>query len=210
MISPVRAERMLTEWVNTDLEGMLQTNVWERLFRRCPEILPISLGEAVPANEANFDCFHQQMEMAEAVAADLAMAWDATDLRRFEWYTWKAQRDYEFEAASARHKVTPSHLASRPGDELKVKAAIIESEEPPATITPVEAAIFHLRQNRKRALHCPNPDCPAPYFFAMKKGQKYCSPECAKPSQRESKRRWWAENRAKKVHKTPVSDRRNN
>jgi len=211
VISLNRAEQILTEWVNTDLKGVLQTNVWERLFRRCPEIVPIPLSEIVPVNDVNFDRFHQQMEMAETVAADLAMAWDRTDLRGFEWYTWKAQREYEFQAASARHGVTSSHLARRPGDDVDVeaiKAAIIESEEPPATITRIEAAIFHLRQNRKRALHCPNPDCPAPYFFASKKGQKYCSPECAKPAQRESKRRWWAEHRAKKVPKTRISDRR--
>jgi hypothetical protein len=208
VISIVRAEQLLTEWVNTDLTGMAGANGWERLFQRYPEILPIPISDIVPVREANFDRFHQQMEMAEAVAAGLGRAWDAADLRHFEWYTWKTQLEYEWEAASTRHNLTPSHLMSQPDEARKVATAILESEEPPVIITPVEAAIFHLRRNRKRALHCPNPDCPAPYFFASKKGQKYCSSECAKPSQRESKRRWWAENRAKKVPKTRVSDRR--
>jgi hypothetical protein len=206
VISPVRAERLLTEWVNTDLGGMLQTNVWERLFRRCPEIVPIPLSEIVPANEANFDRFHHEMEMAEMVAADLARAWESEDLRHFEWYTWKAQMEYEYQAASARHNAIEPELTME--NRLKAIAALTESSEPPETITPVEAAIFYLRGNRKRALHCPNSDCPAPYFFASKKGQKYCSPECAKPSQREAKRRWWAENRAKKAPKTQASERR--
>lgn len=42
--------------------------------------------------------------------------------------------------------------------------------------------------------YCANPDCAAPYFIAAKRRQKYCHTECAKPTQRESKKRWWAKN----------------
>jgi len=38
---------------------------------------------------------------------------------------------------------------------------------------------------------CANADCPAPYFFAIRRGQKYCSEVCAGPAQREFKRSWW-------------------
>jgi hypothetical protein len=31
----------------------------------------------------------------------------------------------------------------------------------------------------KRAKKCENPDCPAPYFLAVRKGQKFCSQKCA-------------------------------
>src|SRR5262249_19174616 len=111
---------------------------------------------------------------------------------------WKAQSEYEWEAACVAANVTPSHLMEQPsGEKLRVQAAILSSDEPPAVVTPVEAMIFHLRQNQKRALCCRNPECPAPYFFASKKGQEYCSTECAKPAQRLAKRRWWAKNRAK-------------
>ena len=41
---------------------------------------------------------------------------------------------------------------------------------------------------------CEALDCPAPYFVASRRSQKYCSPECARESQREFKRRWWREN----------------
>jgi hypothetical protein len=145
-------------------------------------------------SEDNWDRFHTQMEMASSVAEYLRSAWDAADLRRFEWFTWKAQGEYEWEAARAKHNVTPASMKST---DLEDIAAILESEEPPSVVTPVEAALFHLRHNRDRALHCPNPECPAPYFFQTKKGQKFCSPECAKPTQRAAKRKWWAENRAK-------------
>lgn len=199
VISPPRAEQMLMEWVNIDLDGVQNANVWGRLFRRYPEIPSVPVTDIVPVTEANFDRFHQQMEMADMVASYLSKAWDAADLRHFDWYTWKAQSEYAQEAASAKHNVPPSHVHQ--GDDQdtlrRMAAAIAEGDEPPAVITPIEAAIFHLRHNRNRALHCPNPECPAPYFFSTKKGQKYCSLECAKPSQRESKRKWWAENRAK-------------
>jgi hypothetical protein len=44
---------------------------------------------------------------------------------------------------------------------------------------------------------CGNPECAAPFFFAQRRNQKYCTPECSKPSQQEFKRKWWAENRGK-------------
>lgn len=44
-----------------------------------------------------------------------------------------------------------------------------------------------------RMRYCPNPECPAPYFIAKRRSQKYCSEICALPAQREFKRRWWAE-----------------
>jgi hypothetical protein len=44
-----------------------------------------------------------------------------------------------------------------------------------------------------RMRYCLNPECPAPYFFAKKRRQKYCTEECAGAGQRESKRIWWAE-----------------
>src|SRR5215510_14803451 len=103
---------------------------------------------------------------------------------------------HEVQVARVKHNV-PLHEYGRE-DHAAILAtcnAISETDKPPAIITPGEAAIFHLRHNRDRALHCPNPACPAPYFFRIKKGQKFCSRECAKPSQCESKRLWWASNR---------------
>jgi hypothetical protein len=44
-----------------------------------------------------------------------------------------------------------------------------------------------------RMRYCPNPTCPAPYFIARRRSQKYCSDDCALPAQRELKRAWWKE-----------------
>ena len=65
------------------------------------------------------------------------------------------------------------------------------SQLPP--ISPFERALRYLLKEAGRLRYCPNPECPAPYFFANRRSQKFCSEACAKPSQREYKRRWWAE-----------------
>jgi hypothetical protein len=62
---------------------------------------------------------------------------------------------------------------------------------PPPTL--FEEAVLYLIREADRARYCENPDCPARYFFAKRRSQKYCSPSCALPAQREFKRRWWAE-----------------
>lgn len=38
---------------------------------------------------------------------------------------------------------------------------------------------------------CLNPGCPARYFIADRRTQKFCSEKCAEYAQREYKRRWW-------------------
>jgi hypothetical protein len=58
---------------------------------------------------------------------------------------------------------------------------------------PFEQVLVHFLKAADRARHCNNPDCVAPYFFAKRRSQKYCSDACALPSQREFKRQWWAE-----------------
>lgn len=101
----------------------------------------------------------------------LRLAFDAPTLRQREWYLHDAESYYH-------------QMAGLSGS-------------PPTHATPLEAVLYHFRRIAERALHCPNPDCVAPYFFSTKKGQKYCSDVCALPAQREAKRRWWRENKAK-------------
>jgi len=124
--------------------------------------------------------------MAYGVAEYLRKAWDAADLRRFDWYTWKAQSEHQRQGAIAKRNLSPSRAPNSVVEQVQMALAEGEAREPPSVVTPVEAAIFHLRQNRRRALHCLNPECPSRYFFRARKGQQYCSPECAKPAQREA------------------------
>lgn len=41
--------------------------------------------------------------------------------------------------------------------------------------------------------YCANKDCLHPYFLSERKTQRYCSEDCAEPSQKNFKLRWWAE-----------------
>src|SRR5215472_9938013 len=190
VISVARAEQILYEWVNTvafmtatrdrPRAGALTDNIededakgWGRLFQRLPEIPSVAVDSIVPISEANWRRLHQQMKMAITVGEYLRKAWDAPDLRKFDWYTWAAQSEYEYVAASVKHGVQPLEAVMEHGeggtvvrrsveDRAKIEAALRESGEPAAVITPVEAAIFYLRHNRDIALHCPNPVCRAP------------------------------------------------
>lgn len=56
-----------------------------------------------------------------------------------------------------------------------------------------EQALQHLLDGAVLTRQCKNPECLTPYFFATRQSQKYCSDACAKPAQREFKRKWWAE-----------------
>ena len=50
--------------------------------------------------------------------------------------------------------------------------------------------------------YCANSDCASPYFIAKRKDQSVCDAEiCKAEKQREHARRWWNENRAKKIQK---------
>jgi hypothetical protein len=52
--------------------------------------------------------------------------------------------------------------------------------------------MLYFLDHARLARVCTNRDCPARHFFARRSTQLYCSEECAKPAQREYKRRWWS------------------
>ena len=72
---------------------------------------------------------------------------------------------------------------------------IVAGRVPPLPApTPLEHCLRYLLQNARTAIFCANSECPAPFFFANRKSQKYCSDGCAQPAQRKFKRDWWARN----------------
>lgn len=122
----------------------------------------------------------------------LRKAWDAPDRRRRDWHMFELRHAF---ALSQRLKAAGEDIEQlwREGN----RERMLELMGPPS-ITPMEAVAFYFQTAiGDRAKHCGGPDCPAPYFIAVKRWQKYCSPECAGPATRESKRQWWRENRAK-------------
>jgi hypothetical protein len=121
----------------------------------------------------------------------LRRAWDTTDEREREWLCFRMRDSY---AAMVRHQ-------SMSIEEIREEEAAIDDVGSPhyaaPPLTPLEAALFHFQHQAKRARRCQNPECPASYFFASKKSQKFCDTPCTLPARRESKRIWWQNNRAK-------------
>jgi hypothetical protein len=178
VMSASRVERVLRDWAN--LPGLFRGRGSKSLpvvFGQKPEDVEAALRRMVKHYPEFF--LQQGLPMPERQAFDLLaliaqllrMAWDSPNLRKREWYLADIEGFYH-------------RALNRFGD-------------PPTQALPLETLVYHFRRNSERALHCPNPECPAPYFFRQKKGQIHCSPECADAARCASKRRWWNENRAK-------------
>ena len=210
-ITRADAERLLVDWANlhdlpySAVEAKLireklsagipvvPTEECRRLVKRNPQVfgrgaLDWEWGGVAGFGLTGFDLIE--------IRNLLRRAWDAPERRSREWYCFHLrQRFYGWQASAdfiRAHKTeTASPLMDKGWSELNFL-------DPPP-VTPFEAAVFHLQTSiAERAKHCGNnSECPAPYFIAVKKWQKYCSEECAGPANRESKRQWWRDNRAK-------------
>jgi hypothetical protein len=186
-ISRKRAERLLLDWANLPNLAYKGTNEGpiQRMLMHYPDVFEGFSANGIKARG-------ELIGTLIVVRDDLRKAWDAPDSRHREWYLFKL-RDF-FKDTLFREQFKEL-LSADPESDLFARAADRFNEPPP--ITPLEAAMFHFQRIADTARHCPNPNCSNPYFFATKKGQKYCSGPCARPAQREAKRRWWAENRGK-------------
>lgn len=108
--------------------------------------------------------------------------WTEPDFRQMEWGAFALRYvlyRYEHDALADENPFT---ILEDPAKAFRVP--------PPA---PFERALTHLVKSADVARYCANPECPAPYFFAKRRNQRYCSEICAAPAQRELKRKWWAE-----------------
>ena len=61
----------------------------------------------------------------------------------------------------------------------------------PQEPTPFEQALLYLLKSYAKLRCCPHLECPARYFFALRRNQRYCSVKCAQIAEREQKRDWW-------------------
>jgi len=185
VISAEKAETLLYDWVNLPLHPKNRKDLgkrspeYDRMLTRYPDIFCFSTD------------WKAQYDVLTTVWQVLRDIWDTPDARRRDWLTFEVRAFYERCWTQARDPIR--HRVRGLFADVGVFGCVPK-------ITPFEAAMFHLQTRlTHRMLHCPNPECAAPYFFRAKKGQKFCSPECADPSRREQKRRWHRENRGKGV-----------
>jgi hypothetical protein len=191
---------------------------WQRLFTFQQEQIRDVDGESPAQNWIAREIPRCQLEdFAPTVRVMLHRIWLEQDPRQREWYTYKLRDAYHHMVVRAEnpHLVTVAdglgasrlrkleRVSRARGGNPKQKARFFQTQmgadlfEYVPTICPFEAAIYWLQHNQHLMLRCAADMCAAPYFFRSKKGQKYCSPECGDPARKDSKRRWWAENRGK-------------
>lgn len=156
----------------------------------------------------------EQLEaFAPKVRIALCRVWLEQDARQRDWYFYRLRDTYHRMIVRAENPylVDFSEVGVKQFEELsrarrdnpRQKARLLEEMtgeylfEYAPRVCPFEAAVYWLQVNQRLMLNCPGPICPAPYFFRMEKGQKYCSDECADPARREAKLRYW--------HNTPTS-----
>jgi hypothetical protein len=113
----------------------------------------------------------------------LRAIWIAPDKRTKEWGVFRL-----IESAVISDTNPTPHSASTT---FQIVDGHVLPLPPP---TSLEYCLRYLLRNGNRAVVCANAECPAQYFFAGRRSQKYCSEECAQPAQRKFKREWWAKN----------------
>jgi hypothetical protein len=202
VISARQAESLWRDWANlpSPVDYPQYRGAVERFLSRYPYVFQFRDGdgaEAGPlAGTADLNV------LLAAVRTGLCRAWLAPDAHHRDWYIFQLR--YAYERTRARIEEPDPSLVPESSDtpELQARRSLrsmitdLLQDVPPAT--PFEAAIFYLHSRlADRMLRCANPGCVKPYFFRMKKGQKYCSAACADPARRESKRTWWNQNRGK-------------
>jgi hypothetical protein len=177
-----RVEALLYEWVNLPLHPKNRKDLgkrmaeYDRMLTRYPEIFDFSRD------------WEAQYPVLVTVREVLQDIWDAQDVRRRDWLIFELRDRYQRVRTGARHGVREV-LEESMADSFGLFGCVPEK-------TPFEAAMFRLQTNLvDRMLHCPNPDCLAPYFFRQEIGQKSCSPECGDYLRRKSRLRSYYKNR---------------
>jgi hypothetical protein len=168
------AERLLLDWAN--LSDQREDESATRLFRRHEQVLKALEWKGDTEHPLNpYEIYTLRLHLRKA--------WDAPDRRTREWHIFQLRRKFSEWSLSL----------SLDGD--LSKPMVWFEQVPP--LTPLEATMYHFQNVADLAKHCGNSDCPAPYFIAIKRWQKYCSEKCSGPGERESKRNWWRKNRGK-------------
>jgi hypothetical protein len=62
---------------------------------------------------------------------------------------------------------------------------------------PIVLAVACMEYGDRLAVCWNHDQCAAPFFIRKRSDQRYCTNECARPAQREAKRKWWKTNRGK-------------
>jgi hypothetical protein len=112
----------------------------------------------------------------EPLQIGLRTAWGNTDQRVREWKIFQLRQHFWMDT---------TRDASLHYD---------RDDEVPPPFAFEQAMVYFLRKAELTKV-CENDACPARYYFASRRSQKYCTDHCAAPAKRAAKLRWWNENR---------------
>jgi hypothetical protein len=178
-VSAAEARRFLKELVNLQATPGAE----RRIKRRFKKFLPFEQNKTV-IDMKSVDA--RDVVRTDHVAGSVEMSIEynwvlaCRDALRVVWETRDAQEKIWGLICLREHVARP----------LGFSLLSVTGPPPP---TAFDQAVLYLLTPNVRTRQCKNPDCAAPYFFAMRRNQKYCSGDCLSPVQRAYKRRWWQE-----------------
>ncbi len=184
-----RLDSFLNEFANTDTLKRLQ---------RYGDLLPPHLDS------------RHSVEHLEPLDQDVSDA-AATEYQHILRGVWlaRSEREWRFFSFHLRRKLYEVLSAITRDSVLKAMEGTDAVIEGPTTNIPLpyvnqmreipevafDAVIDRLNLLRSRELtkYCANRECPAPYYIARRKSQRYCGDHCAELFELEAKRNWWKE-----------------
>ncbi|MGA3168607.1 MAG: hypothetical protein ABSF14_21100 [Terriglobia bacterium] len=130
-----------------------------------------------------------QRGIVAEIRDQLRAVWTAEDADAAEWrLSGLCSLAQELMAGAAGlGPPTPDAPASQPGAGTRKALAVDAS---------ISQALLYVWRRLGMLRRCPNPRCPNRFFVAVRKGQNYCSEQCASTKRREYKRAWWRRRRS--------------
>jgi hypothetical protein len=155
--------------------------LYDRMLTQYPEIFDFSKDWKEP------------YRVIVTVRHVLRRIWDTRDERLRDWLIFELRDAYQRSRTRVSHPVR--EFFESMSDTNDLFGCVPEK-------TPFDAAMVHLQTRlAKRMLHCPDPACPAPYFFRnpKEKKTKSCSTLCGNYLRKQSKLRYY--------HDSPTSEK---
>jgi hypothetical protein len=166
----------------------------DRLIRKFSSLLPPNLQSAhdfSPTFTKNLDelpaaNLRAYQELVQAV-------WEAPTNAQRRYFGWKLRSRLYLAVEAMAREAIPQTIQREGGEWHRVREWKLEYSTMLRSLqeTPFEAALDRLDDLRERTKRCSNPDCPAPFFIAVRKSQRYCTESCAGVFQRQAKQAWW-------------------
>jgi hypothetical protein len=187
LITPAKPSRLREFLLDLLNSAAADGALLQQLRRKFPEFIsrPEQLEKAASLLKRRFFDAGKASEWLQAQVAfvlrgNLRLAWREpeglrrqTRLMRTEWPLWAAY-DFFFRRLEQNPDENDPHLLATAATFYRLFEA-------------ANAAVN--LQGKFR--YCANPECPTPFFFERRRGQRFCSELCAAHGNRESKKKWW-------------------